>query len=405
MDWYYYIAWLIIISQGIILALAIHNFRFALAKYKKRRAHYAPSVALLVPCKDLDADFHRNIASLFNQDYDDYRLVFIVADTGDPAYAELCKLTDQLTATSKAKDAAVLVSGKGQACSQKVHNLLYAYQKMADDVEVLAFADSDICVRPNWLRHLVHPLRLDKNGAASGYRWFVPQKNNLPTIALSAINAKVAQLLGNTRRNQAWGGSMTIKVSTFKEIKLDEIWPKTLSDDLSLSYAVKKVHKKVEFVPGCLVASYQTTTWAGLFEFTRRQFIITRIYTPATWLFGLGCMLYSVLGLWTTIALAIYAAVSRQQHVILFVGVGIIFFGAQLARAVLRQLMVRKLLAEDWPRLKLAAAADILLFWLFSPLLLIIIVSSAFGRTITWRGIKYELAGPTKTIVLHQPEQ
>ncbi|MHC4483447.1 MAG: hypothetical protein ACYSW4_07860, partial [Planctomycetota bacterium] len=47
-----------------------------------------------------------------------------------------------------------------------------------------------------------------------------------------------------------------------------------------------------------------------------------------------------------------------------------------------------------------AMAADILFFWLWSLLLLFFIISSAFGRTIQWRGIRYKLLGPTETIVV-----
>ena len=90
----------------------------------------------------------------------------------------------------------MLVSGPGQTCSQKIHNLLYAYHQIPDDIEVLAFADSDIYVKPHWLRHLVHPLRLKTRGATSGYRWFVPTTSNLATLALSAINAKIAATSG-----------------------------------------------------------------------------------------------------------------------------------------------------------------------------------------------------------------
>ena len=57
---------------------------------------------------------------------------------------------------------------------------------------------------------------------------------------------------------------------------------------------------------------------------------------------------------------------------------------------------------ENVPKMKLASAADILLFWLWSPLMLIFIVSSAFGRTITWRQMRYKLLGPTETIILNR---
>jgi cellulose synthase/poly-beta-1,6-N-acetylglucosamine synthase-like glycosyltransferase len=264
----------------------------------------------------------------------------------------------------------------------------------------MAFADSDICVRNDWLSHLVYPLRQSKVGASSGYRWFVPQMNNLPTLALSAMNAKVAQLLGNTLFNQAWGGSMAIRVDVFRELGLDKTWPNSLSDDLSLSVAVKKAGKLVRFVPACLVASYTDTTWRQLFEFAHRQFLITRVCAPRTWWVGLCGTFFSVLGIWAGAALAIYAAIISDKHFVLFTAVPVVFFVSQLTSAVLRQKMVSKLLEKDYNRMKAAAAADIFFFWAWSFLMLVFIISSAFGRTITWRGIRYKLLGPTETIIV-----
>jgi len=400
MGWYVCISWMLIVMQVFFSLLALRNYRFALVKYAKKRGRYKPRVALIIPCKNLDANFEQNISSFYRQDYDGFLLWFVVADSTDAAYEPLCKLKEALAGESKAGDVRVLVSGQGQTCSQKIHNLLYAYRQIPSDVEVLAFADSDICVKPNWLRHLVHPLRLEKNGLASGYRWFVPKRNNFATLALVAINAKVAQLLGNTRRNKAWGGSMAIKVQTFRELDVESIWQKAVSDDLSLSYAVKNVRKKVEFVPGCIVASYESTTWPKLFEFARRQFLITRVTALGTWWFGLISSIYSVFGLWAGTALAVYAGARVEPNVILFAAVPILFFSAGLMRAILREKMASRILEEDWPNLKVAAAVDIALFWLWSPLMLVFILSSAFGRTICWRGIRYRLVGPAATEVL-----
>jgi hypothetical protein len=50
--------------------------------------------------------------------------------------------------------------------------------------------------------------------------------------------------------------------------------------------------------------------------------------------------------------------------------------------------------------MRAAALADILACWLWSLLLLFYIISSAFGRTIVWRNIRYKLLGPTEIIVL-----
>jgi cellulose synthase/poly-beta-1,6-N-acetylglucosamine synthase-like glycosyltransferase len=400
MDWYYYIAHVLILSQLLFLIHAYRNYRYALSKYKKSRSWYRPRTVLIVPCKGKDLAFQNNVTSFFNQDYEDYLLWFVVADESDPAYDELCQLKDSLSLTSKARGVQVLVAGQGQTCSQKNHNLLYCFERIGDDVEVLAFADSDACVRSDWLSHIVYPLRKSKNGAASGYRWFVPKKNNPASLALSAMNAKIAQFLGNSRFNQAWGGSMAIRVDVFRRLGLDKIWPKALSDDLSLSHAVKKAGKKVAFIPACLVASYEAASWDKLFEFGRRQFLITRVSNPGTWWFGFCSSLYSVLGLWAGAALALYAAAISDKNLSLFAAVPIVFFVSQMGRAILRQTMISKLLKEDLPKMKAAMAADILFFWIWSVLLLFIIISSAFGRTIQWRGIRYKLLGPTETIVL-----
>jgi ceramide glucosyltransferase len=405
MDWYYYIALAAIISQLLFLLQTYSNYHYALAKYKKKRVWHELKAVLIVPCKGLDPDFQSNITSFFNQDYENHLLWFVVADESDPAYSELCKLKNQLSQTSKAQDVQIFVAGKGQSCSQKIHNLLYCYERVSDDIDVLAFADSDVCVRTDWLSHLVHPLRQTKNGVATGYRWFIPKKNNLATLALSALNAKVAQLLGNTPFNQAWGGSMAIRIDVFRRLGLDKIWTKALSDDLSLSRAVKKAGMKVAFVPACLVASHESTTWPKLFEFSRRQFLITRIYAPKTWWFGLLSSLYSVLGIWGAAGLAIYAATIQHKNLDLFILVPVVFFVNQLGRAILRQRTAEKLLQHELQAMRAASLADFLACWLWSLLLLFFIISSAFGRTIVWRGIRYKLLGPTEIIVLGHQKQ
>ena len=419
MDWYYYIALAAILSQLLFLVQTVNNYRYTLVKYKKKRSWHKLRIVLIVPCKGLDSAFHKNITSLFNQDYENYLLWFVVAEKSDPAYDQLCKLKNQLSQNSKAQEVKIFLAGKvgdGQkqnadneqpttkyACSQKIHNLLYCYERIGDDIDVLAFADSDICVRTDWLSHLVWHLRLSRIGATSGYRLFIPARNNPASLALSVMNAKVAQLLGNTRFNQVWGGSMAIRVDVFRETGLDKIWSKTISDDLSLSHAVKKVGKKVEFVPACLVASYESTTWPKLYEFAHRQFLITRVTAPRTWWFGLVSSLYSILGLWAGAAFAIYSAVkssSIDYQLLILLAIPVSFFAGGLASAILRQKMISKLLEKDWPKLKLACASDILFFWAWSLLLLFLIISSAFGRTICWRGIRYKLLGPSETIIV-----
>lgn len=395
--------YIIIIAIGLQILFCIqviNNFRYAMNKYKRLRTGYRPQCVLIVPCKGLDETFDENIESFFRQKYEHYHLSFVVEDRADPAYERLLCLKARLAQISQAASVQVLVAGKSCSSSQKLHNLLYAYNQIPESTEALVFADSDACAGPNWLSHIVYPLRREKTGAASGYRCFVPGRNNIATITLSAINAKICQLLGNTRFNLAWGGSMAILVKTFRDLNLDTIWQEALSDDLSLSSAVRKKGLKMSFVPACMIASYETTTWAKLIEFARRQFVITRIYAPGMWLLGLFTSTVAVFGLWGGAALALWAQNTDYAHANLCVLLPVVFVMCQFLRAVLRQILIAKLLPNDKEKLKVARYADIFFFWFFGMVLLFIILTSAVGRTITWRNIQYRLNSPTDIQIL-----
>ncbi|MCU0916336.1 MAG: glycosyltransferase [Planctomycetes bacterium] len=396
------LAWTAILAQLTVLCYVVRNYHYVRVKLAKRDdLAFRPRTALIVPCKGIDARFTANLRSFLQQDYPNYDLFLVVGDEADPAYRELTALQAEAGPQSHPLSVQVLVAGPSRSSSQKIHNLLYALEHIPAECEVLAFADSDVCVRRDWLRHLVHPLYRSQCGVATGYRWFVPTQNNLATLALSAINAAVAQLLGNNPWNLAWGGSMAIRTKDFRRLGITERWSRTLSDDLSLSQAVKQEGLKITFVPACLVASFESFTWRRLYEFGRRQLLITRVYAPRTWWFGFLFSLGSVLGLWGAAAATIHAAVVQGEHVILYAAVWTVFVVGQIIRAALRQLAAGKILHEYLAQLLPAGAADVLGGWAWSLLLLVLLLCSAFGRTVRWRGIRYRLISPTQIRVFN----
>jgi hypothetical protein len=157
---------------------------------------------------------------------------------------------------------------------------------------------------------------------------------------------------------------------------------------------------KITFIPECLVASFESVTWRQLYAFGRRQLVITRVYAPGAWWLGFVGSLGSVAGLWGGAAAAIYAGAVHAEHIMLWAAVPIVFFWGQVTRAVLRQLSGAKVLGEHLPQLLPAAAADVLGCWLWSLVLLVLMLSSSVGRTIYWRGIRYKLVSPSRVRIL-----
>jgi ceramide glucosyltransferase len=389
-----------IIVQVLFVIQMFNHYRYVLKKFSKKHTAYRPKVALIMPCKGVDIAFDKNISSFYQLDYDDYEMIFVTESTDDAAYNQLLGLRDKFKGRTKAFKSRVLVADIAAEGSQKLHNLLYACECAEKDVEVFAFADSDACVPKDWLSHLVYPLRKGKAGVASGYRWYVPLRNNFATLALSVMNARVAQLLGPTIFNYAWGGSMAVRVDTFRKLEMDKIWRKAISDDLTISRAVKKAKCKVVFVPACLVASYEQTDCRSLFEFARRQFIITRVTVPEIWWFGFLSSLFSVFGLWGFAGLAFFSYLAALECRYIFLTAVIVFLAGQMTMAFLRQRMIFRLLSAEAAKMKKAAIVDIIGGPLWSLALFICIISSSLGRIIKWRGVRYKLTGPTEVIRL-----
>ncbi len=116
--------------------------------------------AVIVACRGLDQGLGENLRSLFQQDYDDYSLILVVDHADDPA----CRPIQQLCQAYPQRGARLIVAGPAQTCGQKVHNLTAATAAVPDDVEYLAFVDSDTRTGRSWLRHLVQKPRRPGRG-------------------------------------------------------------------------------------------------------------------------------------------------------------------------------------------------------------------------------------------------
>ncbi|MBL8196943.1 MAG: glycosyltransferase family 2 protein, partial [Blastocatellia bacterium] len=274
----FYIFAILLIIQSLISLKQGFSYLSYFQKFSYKK-DFIPRVAIIAPCKGLDASMAEYFKSLFEQDYPNYQITFVVENSLDPALREINKWQ----ALYPKIQTNCAIAGTSDKCGQKVHNLKVAINSLDQNVEAFAFVDSDVCLPKTWLMALIAPLADKTVAATTGYRWFVPTDNRLASLLRSIWNGSIATSLGDHQNNFAWGGSMAILRSTFYKIDVERYWQGTVSDDYGLTQAVKASKQAIKFVPSCLVPSLGGCSFSELLEFTTRQIIITKVYSKALW--------------------------------------------------------------------------------------------------------------------------
>ena len=357
---------------------------------------YKPRVALFCPIKGVEAGLEQNLAALTSFDYPDYEIFFAMASAEDPAR----KILDKLAAASKHR-IHIVIAGRPEGCGEKVNNLRAAVQQAKEGYDVFVFADSDGRPGRSWLARLVAPLADANLGAVTTFRWFFRQGHGFWSALASAWNAPAVTYLGEHHNNFCWGGGTAIRRERFEQASVFEYWNGSVSDDLSLTAALRSVGAPILFSPECLVPTVFDCDAAGLLEFTNRQIIILRVYESRLWtLGGLAHLVYCAAVL-TGIGLyfADLIAGAPAIHLLLLAMVPPVL---SMARGVLRLTAVMellpdwksKLLAEGWIWTLLAAIVPFLALWNT--------VVALFTRQIRWRGIRYLLLSPGQTRILNR---
>jgi ceramide glucosyltransferase len=352
---------------------------------ERKRADYAaerlgappvdslPPATVIVPVKGEDDGLRDNLAALASLDYPDYDLM-VVADSAN----------DIPPGVLPSGVKVVLAHGDDPNTGEKVQNLQAAVRAARRESDVLAFADSDGRPSPGWLRALVAPLDEPGVGASTGYRWFTPEPPTFWTLLRGVWDAVAAGRLGPGDNSFAWGGATAIRKDVFSEARVAEFWKNTVSDDFALAAAVHAAGLTIAYAPGALVPSYDRITAAGFFSWMRRQMMLTRRHAPKLWWTALVAHTFYCGGMAASILASIQGDRLAEWLLLAQVSPGMLkgMNRATLAKASLPQ-------CEAWFRRHqwVHAMWVPLATWVW----LVALWSSAFGKTIEWRGRKYTL--------------
>ncbi len=392
---YYFFAILLVYLSYISFRGGFDYLNFFKSELAKPRSDYTPFCSIIAPCKGLDEDLEKNLQALFEQDFPNYEILFVVDSKED----ESVKIIEHLISASPRPrvSASLVVSGKAENEAQKVHNLREAVLHVSNESKVFVFVDSDVRPNKDWLRNLITPLQDENVGCASGYRWFIGNSFSLGTEMRSVWNASIASALGvNVKNNFCWGGSLAISRKMFDKLKMREKWRGVLSDDFAVTRAMNEANLPIVHVPNCLTASVENCTFGEMLEFTTRQMKITRVYGTKFWVMSfVGSGLFNLVMLASVLLIIFGVSLWFPLVTILLVStfsIGKSWLRLNAVKLVLKD-YEKELNAQFWTQNTL---------WLLAPPLFFYnCVCALLSRKIVWRGINYELKSPTETKIIN----
>ena len=144
-----------------LLALYCSWHFFAERRKAAAASGFTPPISNLKPIRGMDQQAYENFASYCKQDYPDYELLFAIGD-GDERVLEIIERLQREFPERRIR--AIHVSGH-TAPNDKVVKLA----RLVDEAqnEILVINDSDVRVRPDYLRSVVAPMRDPKVGAVT----------------------------------------------------------------------------------------------------------------------------------------------------------------------------------------------------------------------------------------------
>lgn len=359
-----------------------------------------PKVALMVPCKDVDPDLEENLTLLLQQDYPHYEIIFMTLDAHDLSYPILQKMV-----AASPVPARIVFGGFSKQRCQKLDNMLAGVDALTDDIEVFAWADSDVRAPREWLRQLVAPLAEQNVGATTSFRWYRPEAGRPLTYLLSLWTGFQFSHLHLNRVVAVWGGSMAITRKVFDALKMRDVWEYALADDCVLNNAVRRSGRRVEFVVPAMTSISSAHPVKDILIFAVRQGVIAKHTLKEVWY-------PSTLGL-TALHLAVIqgarlalAALRAGQPIPPLALAMLAFVPGGMIQSLGFIAALRRIAAEREPDDPLEAEYA----WaLLSPaayaFLWLTLLASGLTDRFVWRGIYYKMLSEHETEVYAYPPQ
>jgi ceramide glucosyltransferase len=341
---------------------------------------FTPPVSNLKPIRGLDPDAYENFASFCRQDYPDYEILFCVGDRDDPVLPVIEKLVRDFPE----RRIRVLFGSGRNAANDKVAKLA----RLASEAqhEVVVMSDSDVRVRPDYLRTVVAPLADPKIGAVTCFYVPIGEKTfaeNLQSMGMFSdfyAGILVAWQLDGVKF--ALGPTIATTRGHLAEFGGYEALENRPADDLLVGRLIADQGYEVAFLPYTVDAVADYGSLRDLFHKRLRWIVVMRHMRP----WGhLGLLLTQGLP-WSLAAMAVHPSAPVALG---YLGT---YLGLRFAMTWLIGVWGLKQ-AGLWRKMPLIAVWDAMAFFIWL---------ASFGRkSIRWRGSEYRIRDGRLVPVAH----
>jgi ceramide glucosyltransferase len=269
--------WVVLIGAVLPLAYYLVVISCAVGFFCRQEhgsADLTPPVSILKPIRGLDRETYENFASFCRQHYPRYEILFGVADEQDPAIPIIRKLSRDFPDIP----IRLLIGSEHLGSNDKVNKLCRLVREARHDL--LVISDSDIRVRPDYLRGVVSPFG-DRRvgvvtcmyvGAAEPRLWSELEAVNLSSNFMPGV--LVARQLEGVRF--AMGATIAVTRERLREIGGFEALADFAADDFELGSRVAARGYRVDLSPCTVQTMCSSRTAEEFFERHLRWAIVVR---------------------------------------------------------------------------------------------------------------------------------
>lgn len=270
-------------ATGLRRARAVRSLPVMIERAQRAFATPPPPLCVVLPVKGAHAQSAANWrAQLLCHGYSGkISFTFVVQEETDPAYVLLKQL--QAQGRLPTEGVSVLVAGLATRNSQKLHNMIYAIERVGAPAELVLMLDDDMLMAPGATDLLAHELLSDPSAlAASGFSCDVPAHASVACHAASIFRLFPEVSFSTGGANAAWGGCMMLRRADLLESVphgVMQAWKNCgYSDDWIINQVARRQGRRIANPPLLFLNLCEFNSLKSLYNFLHRQFFVLDTY-------------------------------------------------------------------------------------------------------------------------------